>query len=128
MFNLADYPEYIPSYVKLRNMYKEELNTAEITVESTEKWLERDTGTIFCWLIEGPYLGAMITVRKSGEITICSRFYSMGDIMVKRAEIIAKEMGLTEVFAYVRDDNERSKKCFIRNGYELRQGLWKKKI
>ena len=127
MVNLCSAREHVKGYIDLRNRYTDELMTKPITVESTEEWLRSGGGLIHIAVECGSVVSAVI-VHKRREVTIFSDKAGVGNTLLAEAEAMAQELGFCDLWARVEENNIKAHDLFLRIGYTLYDGVYRKVI
>jgi len=127
MLDLEKNTAYVGLYVFLRNQYIKELMTQPVTVKGTLEWLKENKGTILVHLEDGRVVSAVI-IHNRQEVTVFSSVKGMGDTMLKEAEVVARAKGYNHLWARTLPDNKQAQALFLRNGYTLTDGIFKKDI
>jgi ribosomal protein S18 acetylase RimI-like enzyme len=114
--------DLIPQYVELRNNYTELLMTDKVGLEETLNWLKTADIEIRGMVINGVLEGVVILyLNRKNEVAIFSRCKVKG-IGTKLLDVIrttAFEKGLTEVWAWIRNDNWPATALFKKCGYTV---------
>lgn len=111
---------FIEQYVQLRNRYCDLLITNPVNTVETREWLKREDieirGIVHDNLLDGVVI---LFLNRKGEIAFFSRIKcsGIGGKLLSMIEIVAKEKGLREVWAWVLCDNVIAQRSFLTNGY-----------
>lgn len=120
--DLKEHPEFIDTYVELRNRYSGLLQTHLISLEETKGWLLGD-GVEVAGLVEGGALegAAILYLDRGGEIAffVARPGRGNGPRLLAAIEEVARKRGLVRVWAWVLAGNERASKAFLKCGYTL---------
>ena len=110
----------LKQYVALRNSYADLLLTAPVTTDATREWLRKDDIEIRALVDEDTLMGAVILyLSRDNEIAFFAKAKKRG-IGTELLYIIlklAKEKGLDQVWAWVREDNLAAQKAFEKTGF-----------
>jgi organic radical activating enzyme len=127
-FDLRYARHFVASYVDLRMRHKEAILSTDISVKSTNDWLDKNKdGQIHVYGYASEVFAAVI-VYPSGEVAVFSDRRKMGDLLLLEAEQMAYVMNKPSLWA-------RKGNCpvfedlFERNGYiGGTDGIWRKSI
>lgn len=120
LINLKKARNLIRQYVDLRNIYSEFLLTSAVNIPETEAWLERDDIEIRGFVEQDILLGvAILYISKKGEVAffVRDKGKGIGSTLLIEMEKVAKEKGLTSIWAWVLRDNAIAQKVFKKNGF-----------
>jgi hypothetical protein len=121
LVNLKEEQNFIEQYVQLRNRYCDLLITNSVNTVETREWLKGEDTEIRCIVHDNLLLGVVILyLKRKGEIALFSRIKhsGFGGKLLSMIEIVAKERGLQEVWAWVLCDNVVAQRTFLKNGYK----------
>lgn len=112
--------DFVEQYVNLRNSYCKELLTVPVSISETKEWLKKDNIELRGMVEDNILCGATILyLNREGEIAFFVREKNkgFGRKLLNIIEIVAKESGLKNVWAWVHDYNYISQMVFDRSGY-----------
>jgi spore coat polysaccharide biosynthesis protein SpsF len=114
--------ELLEQYVKLRNKYKDTLNSSIITLEGTKKWLEQNSAYLRGIVKQKMLIGVIIIyINKNYELTFFSKEIGMGvgKFLLNIADDIAEEKKIKKLWAWTSINNFPSIKSLEKNGWKV---------
>ena len=122
VIDLKDSAEFVEQYIDLRNYYAELLLSRPVTLEETRNWLKHENIEIRGLVDKEDFLGAIILyLDKDGEVGFFVRDQNqgIGTELLRVIEEVAKNIGLSFLWAWVLETNTIAKHVFQKNGFIL---------
>lgn len=122
LLDLKEHEVFLPQYVALRNSYIELLLTDPVTVGETEQWIRSSDVEILIAVENGLLQGAVLLyMERSGEIAFFAREQcrGIGTKLLYLIETVARARGISEIWAWVREDNPIAQRVFEKIGYHF---------
>lgn len=118
--NLKEHPEWVASYVELRNRFAEALVTKPVTAEETKRWMAAENVDVWVAASKTRVVAAAVLFgQRGGEVAI---FNSMPHSNIASQLLQALEQKAREsqklVWAWTYQFNARAGEFFERNGYK----------
>lgn len=119
--NLKREPGLVESYVELRNRHTRMLLTTPVQLTQTRAWLASTSALVHGLVAEGVLQGVCILYpERDNEVAIFSRRpgSGVGIRLLALVDELAAEAEVEAIWAWVRADNERALRVFVRAGYK----------
>lgn len=118
--DLKQRTDFLQQYVDLRNSHAELLLTNPASASDTKEWIKKAGVEIRGIVKEHGLFGVVILyLDKGGEVSffVKRKGEGIGSKLLQIIEGVAKEKGLTRIWAYVLKENEIARHVFEKNGY-----------
>jgi GNAT superfamily N-acetyltransferase len=118
--NLREELDFVEQYVQLRNRYCDVLLTTPVNIIDTKEWLKNNDIEIRGITRKNKLIGVTILfLNRQGEIAFFTSVTNqgVGSRLLSVIESVARERGLSEVWAWVLSDNIIAQRTFEKNGY-----------
>jgi RimJ/RimL family protein N-acetyltransferase len=118
--NLMEEPDFVEQYVQLRNRHCDVLLTTPVNITDTKEWLKNNDIEIRGITRNNKLIGVTILyLNRQGEIAFFTSVthQGVGSRLLSVIESVARERGLSEVWAWVLSDNIIAQRTFEKSGY-----------
>lgn len=118
--NLREEADFVEQYVQLRNRYCDILLTTPVNIAETKEWLKNNEIEIRGITRNNKLIGVTILyLNRQGEIAFFTSITNrgVGSRLLSVIESVARERGLSEVWAWVLSDNIIAQRTFEKSGY-----------
>ena len=118
--NLREEPDFVEQYVQLRNRHCDVLLTTPVNITDTKEWLKNTDIEIRGITRKNKLIGVTILfLNRQGEIAVFASVTNqgVGSRLLSVIESVARERGLSEVWAWVLSDNIIAQRTFEKSGY-----------